>query len=188
EAARWPDSVHIAVNVSPKQAMSGSIANSVETALAESGLPPERLELEITETVFVSEGATAIAALRRIKALGVRIALDDFGTGYSSLAYVRRFPFDTLKIDRAFVRELCTREDTRAIVTRSGARARALAIETAAEGVEDQSQVHALREQGCDMIQGYFTARPLPAREVPGLLAAWPGRAAALGAGPGLPA
>lgn len=188
EAARWPDSVHIAVNVSPKQAMSGSIANSVETALAESGLPPERLELEITETVFVSEGATAIAALRRIKALGVRIALDDFGTGYSSLAYVRRFPFDTLKIDRAFVRELCTREDTRAIVNTIVALARALAIETVAEGVEDQSQVHALREQGCDMIQGYFTARPLPAREVPGLLAAWPGRAAALGAGPGLPA
>src|SRR5690606_19743126 len=111
-------------------------------ALAASGLPPRRLELEITETVFVSEGATAIAALRRIKALGVRIALDDFGTGYSSLAYVRRFPFDTLKIDRAFVREICTREDTRAIVNTIVALARALSIETVDEGVEDRNQVH----------------------------------------------
>src|SRR5690606_27248298 len=111
----------------------------------------------------------------RIKALAVRIALDDFGTGCSSLAYVRRFPFDTLKIDRAFVREICTREDTRAIVNTIVALARALSIETVAEGVEDRNQVHALREQGCDMVQGFFTSRPIPAQEIPGLLAGWPG-------------
>ncbi len=184
EAARWPDGVHIAVNVSPIQAMSGSIANSVDAALRASGLPPQRLELEITETVFVSEGATAIAALRRLKALGVRIALDDFGTGYSSLAYVRRFPFDTLKIDRGFVHELCTREDTRAIVNMIVGLARALSIETVAEGVENDNQVRALREQGCDMIQGFYTSRPVPARDVPGLLAGWPrGAIAMAGAG-----
>ncbi|MFA7667612.1 MAG: EAL domain-containing protein, partial [Burkholderiaceae bacterium] len=151
---------------------------------AATGLPPQRLELEITETVFVSEGATAIATLRRLKALGVRIALDDFGTGYSSLAYVRRFPFDTLKIDRAFVHELCSREDTRVIVNTIVSLARALSIETVAEGVEDASQVQALRAQGCDMIQGFYTARPMPAREIPALLADWPGRRmAAVGAG-----
>jgi len=184
EAARWPEQVHVAVNVSPMQAMSGSIAASVAAALAATGLPPQRLELEITETVFVSEGATAIATLRRLKALGVRIALDDFGTGYSSLAYVRRFPFDTLKIDRAFVQELSSREDTRVIVNTIVSLARALSIETVAEGVEDASQVQALRAQGCDMIQGFYTARPMPASEIPGLLADWPGRRmAAVGAG-----
>ncbi|MEB2317256.1 MAG: EAL domain-containing protein [Pseudomonadota bacterium] len=180
EAARWPEHVHVAVNVSPMQAMSGSIATSVDAVLAATGLPPQRLELEITETVFVSEGATAIATLRRLKALGVRIALDDFGTGYSSLAYVRRFPFDTLKIDRAFVHELCTRKDTHAIVNTIVSLARALSIETVAEGVEDASQIRTLREQGCDMIQGFYTSRPVPADGIAGLLADWPGRATAL--------
>jgi diguanylate cyclase (GGDEF)-like protein len=184
EAARWPEHVHVAVNVSPMQAMSGSIATSVDAVLAATGLPPQRLELEITETVFVSEGATAIATLRRLKALGVRIALDDFGTGYSSLAYVRRFPFDTLKIDRAFVHELCTRKDTHAIVNTIVSLARALSIETVAEGVEDASQIRTLREQGCDMIQGFYTSRPVPAEGIADLLAEWPGRAtAALGFG-----
>jgi predicted signal transduction protein with EAL and GGDEF domain len=184
EAVNWPEEIQVAVNVSPLQAMTGAVAGSVEAALEASGLAPQRLELEITETVFVSEGAIAIAVLRRLKALGVKVALDDFGIGYSSLAYLRRFPFDTLKIDRAFTRELVLREDTNAIVRTIVALARVLQIETVAEGVEEPDQLLVLREQGCDTIQGYYTSVPIPAHEVPALLAGWPDEAPAEALGP----
>jgi diguanylate cyclase (GGDEF)-like protein len=117
-AARWPDTLQVAVNISPVQVMAQNLPDAVQNALRLSGLPAHRLELEITESVFINENRGTVGRLHALRRLGVSIALDDFGTGYSSLAYLRRFPFDTLKIDRAFVRELLVSRDARAIVRR----------------------------------------------------------------------
>jgi diguanylate cyclase (GGDEF)-like protein/PAS domain S-box-containing protein len=152
----------ISVNVSPVQLMSAEFQRDVERALRESGLPPSRLEIEITESVFMDDATTALSHLHALKKLGVRIALDDFGTGYSAFQYLRRFPFDTLKIDRAFVRELMTHHDARAIVRTIVQLAGTLGMQTIAEGVEEPVQLEVLRHAGCQVIQGYLVARPLP--------------------------
>jgi diguanylate cyclase (GGDEF)-like protein/PAS domain S-box-containing protein len=173
EAARWPGDLAVSVNVSPVQIMSQDLLRVTQAALREAGLAPRRLELEITESIFMHEVSSSMAILRSLRDAGVRIALDDFGTGYSSLAYLRRFPFDTLKIDRSFVRELTVRTDLRAIVTMIIGMAHTLDMKTVAEGVEETAQARALEHYGCDRMQGYLVARPLPAGEIAAFLAAW---------------
>jgi EAL domain-containing protein (putative c-di-GMP-specific phosphodiesterase class I) len=139
-------------------------------ALAASGLAPERLEVEITESLFLDNDTHVLEVLHGLKKLGVRIALDDFGTGYSSLSYLRKFPFDKLKIDRSFIIELLERDDARAVVQAITALAAALDMETTAEGVEHPDQVAALREHGCTNVQGYYFSKPIPGEEVLALL------------------
>ena len=176
-ASDWPEAVHVSVNVSSVQAMSHDLCETIRKLLAELGMPARRLELEITESVFLNESHATIQSLRSLKALGLRIALDDFGTGYSSLAYLRRFPFDTLKIDRSFVRELMSRGDARAIVKTIIGLARTLNMNTVAEGVEEPQQMDVLGGFGCSAVQGHFVAHPMPARDVPAFLQAWALRA-----------
>ncbi len=174
QAATWPQGLGVSVNVSPVQAMSDALCGVVEAALAQSGLPAARLELEITESIFLNETQATMRVLQTLHALGLQIALDDFGTGYSSLAYLRRFPFDTLKIDRSFVMELMSRRDARAIVKTIVSLARTLNMQIVAEGVEDAEQMDVLHRYGCDAMQGYLAARPMPAAQVADFLRAWP--------------
>ncbi|MDE2297907.1 MAG: EAL domain-containing protein, partial [Burkholderiales bacterium] len=173
EAMRWPDALSVSVNVSPVQAMSHDLIEVAQAALHDSGLAANRLELEITESVFMNDSDATLAVLRALRESGIRIALDDFGTGYSSLAYLRRFPFDTLKIDRSFVRELMSRRDSQAIVKMIIGLAGTLRMKIVAEGVEEPAQAHMLERYGCDSMQGYLVARPMPADRVAGFLAEW---------------
>lgn len=173
QAARAMPGLVISVNVSPVQLMREHFLGDVQRALSHSGLPPHRLEVEITESIFVDDAPRALANLHGLKDLGVQIALDDFGTGYSSLAYLRRFPFDTLKIDRAFVRELLTHHDARAIVRTIVELADTLGMQTVAEGVEEPAQLEVLRRAGCSAMQGYLVARPLPLEQLLPLLRHW---------------
>ena len=159
----------MSVNVSPVQAMSQDLLPTVLAALHTSGLPPARVELEITESVFLNETQATMQVLRSLREAGLRVALDDFGTGYSSLAYLRRFPFDTLKIDRSFVRELMTRRDARAIVKMIVGLAQTLKMKTVAEGVEEPAQASVLARYGCHELQGHLVARAMPAADVPDL-------------------
>ncbi len=175
-AARWPEELQVAVNISPVQVMAQNLPDAVQNALRVSGLAAHRLELEITESVFINETRGTVGRLHALRRLGVAIALDDFGTGYSSLAYLRRFPFDTLKIDRAFVRELLVSRDARAIVRNILALAKALRMSTVAEGVEEPAQVKVLEAEGCDIVQGYYVAKPLPADQVLHFALTWTGR------------
>ncbi|HLW89890.1 MAG TPA: EAL domain-containing protein, partial [Roseiarcus sp.] len=163
-AAKWPDPIGVAVNLSPVQFRKNrNLVAQVESALAASGLKPDRLELEITESVLVTDDEAALAILRQLKALGVKVALDDFGTGYSSLSYQRRFPFDKIKIDRSFVRESTENADGLAIVKAVIGLGRSLGLATTAEGVETESQLDIVREQGCTEVQGFLFSVPLPA-------------------------
>lgn len=165
EAASWPDHIKVSVNLSPVQFRGDTLVATVEQALRHAGLPAERLELEITETVLLQDNAAVLATLHRLRALGLHTALDDFGTGYSSLSYLRSFPFDKLKIDQSFVREMLTRPDCRIIVNSVADLARRLGIATTAEGVETAEQLALVREAGCTLVQGYFfdAARPASA-------------------------
>ena len=172
-ASDWPEAVYVSVNVSSVQAMSSDLCETIRKILEPLGMPARRLELEITESVFLNESHATIQSLRALKGLGLRIALDDFGTGYSSLAYLRRFPFDTLKIDRSFVRELMSRGDARAIVKTIVGLAGTLNMNTVAEGVEEPQQIDVLGGFGCGAIQGHFVAHPMAASEAPAFMAAW---------------
>ena len=167
----------ISVNVSPVQLMQPGFQAEVERALRQSGLPASRLEIEITESVFLEDATAALTNLHALKALGVRIALDDFGTGYSAFQYLRRFPFDTLKIDRAFVRELMTHHDARAIVRTIVQLASTLGMQTIAEGVEEPVELEVLNQAGCRMIQGFLVARPMPMVRLLPFLNGWSSRA-----------
>jgi diguanylate cyclase (GGDEF)-like protein len=171
EASRWPDNVRIAVNVSAVQFNRGGLHETILLALADSGLPPARLELEITESIFLEGGEATLRLLHSMRALGVRIALDDFGTGYSSLSYLQSFPFDKLKIDRSFIQNLLTRQGASAIVRAITELAHALGIETTAEGVEETAQLMELRAHGCSSVQGYLFAEPMTAEDVRRLFA-----------------
>lgn len=151
-----------AVNVSPAQLQNEHFLQQLREALDDSGMDPARLELEITESVFMEDAEQALRQLRAIRQTGVRLALDDFGTGYSSLSYLRSFPFDTLKIDRSFVTEMLSREESRAIVRMIAELATTLGMRTVAEGVETVEQMQAVRAAGCDEVQGYLVSRPLP--------------------------
>jgi predicted signal transduction protein with EAL and GGDEF domain len=178
QAATWPAEMSVSVNVSPVQAMSHDLCGTALAALQASGLAPQRLEMEITESIFLNEAQTTLQVLRSLHGAGMRVALDDFGTGYSSLAYLRRFPFDTLKIDRSFVRELLPRRDARAIVKMIVGLARTLRMKLVAEGVEEAAQAELLQEFGCDALQGFLVTRALRADEVPAFLASWAARPA----------
>jgi diguanylate cyclase (GGDEF)-like protein len=163
EAASWPQPLAVAVNLSPAQfRQPGAIVAEVRAALADSGLAPARLELEITESLLMSHTEQVLATLRELHALGVRIAMDDFGTGYSSLAYLWRFPFDKLKIDRAFTQGLGADGKVDVIVRSIVTLAHSLGIRVNAEGVETAEQHVALRRHGCDELQGYLLGRPQP--------------------------
>ncbi|HEY6258520.1 MAG TPA: EAL domain-containing protein [Xanthobacteraceae bacterium] len=170
EAATWTQALTVAVNVSAVQIHNANFAHVVHEILFETGLNPARLELEVTETALVRDLNRALATLRRIKVLGVRIAMDDFGTGYSSLSNLRAFPFDKIKIDRSFVSELGKENDCVAIiraVTRLGS---SLGMTTTAEGVETEQQLEILRAEGCVQVQGYLFSRPKPLKEIPTML------------------
>lgn len=170
DAANWPGDVRVAVNLSPLQFRSPSLTHTVISALADSGLSAFRLELEITESVLLTDSETALATLHHIRGLGVRIAMDDFGTGYSSLSYLRLFPFDKIKIDQSFIRELGESKDCAAIVKAVVDLGSSLGITTTAEGVETTDQLDRVREHGCTEIQGYFFGKPLPLSHVEKLL------------------
>ena len=168
-AAHWPPEMRMAVNVSAAQIKSGGFARGVISALAFSGLPANRLELEITETVMMDESDAVLKTLSQLRGLGVRIALDDFGTGYSSLGYLRRFPVDKIKIDRSFIRDL-DRRDTAAIVRTVIGLGAELGITVTAEGVETEAQLDMLRKAGCGEAQGYLIGVPAKAADMSRLL------------------
>jgi len=165
-AASWPEHVRVAVNVSAVQFHRGALNESILRALADSGLAPNRLEVEITESIFLEGGETTLRLLHALRSLGVRIALDDFGTGYSSLSYLQSFPFDKLKIDRSFIQNLLTREGAIAIVHAITELANTLGMETTAEGVEETAQLMELRAHGCSSVQGYLFAESMAAGDV----------------------
>jgi diguanylate cyclase (GGDEF)-like protein/PAS domain S-box-containing protein len=162
EAASWSLPLQIAVNLSPAQFMHGDLVSLVHSILLETGLTPGRLELEITEGVLIEDFDRGLALLRRLKALGVRISMDDFGSGYSSLSYLQAFPFDKIKIDRAFVMNLGRNPQSAAIVRAVIGLGHGLEMSIVAEGVETQEQLSFLADQGCDAVQGYFLGRPAP--------------------------
>ncbi|HEX8839570.1 MAG TPA: EAL domain-containing protein [Sphingomicrobium sp.] len=166
QASRWPEHVRVAVNVSAVQFHRGALNETILRALADSGLSPNRFEVEITESIFLEGGESTLRLLHSLRSLGVRIALDDFGTGYSSLSYLQSFPFDKLKIDRSFIQNLLTRDGASAIVHAITELANALGIETTAEGVEETAQLMELRAHGCSSVQGYLFSEPMSAADV----------------------
>lgn len=162
EAATWNASVRVAVNISPAQVVLTDFAGLVEQVLLQTGLPPWRLELEVTESLFIRDSDSALRTLRRLRDAGILITLDDFGTGYSSLSTLRSFPFDHLKIDRQFVRGMNRNSDDAAIVESILAMAHAMNLKVVAEGVEGMDQLAQLRALRCDYVQGYLLGRPSP--------------------------
>ena len=172
DAASWPDEIKVAVNLSPVQFRQRELVAMVVSALAVSGLSPDRLELEITESVLLADSEANLAVLHQLRGLGVRIAMDDFGTGYSSLSYLRTFSFDKIKIDQSFVRELGTSRHCAAIVRAVIRLGIDLGITTVAEGVETTEQRDHLQREGCDEMQGYLFSRPLPLSDLKQMLAA----------------
>ena len=164
----------VSVNVSPMQLRDEGFVDLVRHALQDSGMDASRLELEITESVFIDDADGALRRLHMLRDLGVRVALDDFGTGYSSLSYLRRFPFDTLKIDRSFIHEILLREDARAIVQMIANLASTLNVHTVCEGVETREQLQAITEAGCDQVQGYLISEPRPLAQVQQFRRDWP--------------
>jgi diguanylate cyclase (GGDEF)-like protein len=179
-AARWPKHLTIAVNVSPPQFKSRNLVPTVMNALASSGLPATRLELEITEMVLVQDNDAAFAILHQLHDLGIRIAMDDFGNGYSSIGYLRSFPFDKIKIDQSFIRDLTGRLDSVAIVRAVVGLSSSLGITTMAEGVETKEQLDSVTAEGCDEVQGYLFNWPKTAAEVEKFLAEQTSRAEAV--------
>ncbi len=163
QATTWPGGLTLAVNLSPAQFKGRSIVEAVMQALVQSGLPAKRLELEITESLLLHDNEATLGLLHEFKMLGIQIAMDDFGTGYSSLSYLRSFPFDKIKIDQSFVREMSTRSDCVKIVRSISALGASLGMETTAEGVETVEQLQQLQAAGCDQVQGYLLGRPKPA-------------------------
>ena len=179
DAMRFPGRQRVAVNVSPLQFRRPGLVEAVADALDRSGLPPERLELEVTESVLLDDSAVTRETLHRLRALGLRIAMDDFGTGYSSLSTLRSFPFDKIKIDQSFVRDLAASTEARTIVSAITGLGRALGMRTTAEGVETEAQLAALAAEGCAEAQGYLFSKPRPADELPALLRSLAARAGA---------
>lgn len=169
EAASWPSSMHVAVNLSPVQFRSKALLRQVRKALALSGLRPDRLELEITESILLDRNEQTLETLRALKRFGIQIAMDDFGTGYSSLGSLRSFPFDRIKIDRSFIRDIPARRDAIAIVELVIGVAASLGMQTTAEGIETEEQYETLKRLGCGHMQGYLISRPVPARALPHL-------------------
>lgn len=174
EAARGLPSLNVAVNVSPLQLMDPGFVDSVERILRRAGVAPQLLHLEVTESLMLEDAQAALRRLHALRELGVQVALDDFGTGFSSLAYLRAFPFHTLKIDRSFVRSLTEHADARAIVNTIVQMAGVLGMRTVAEGVESERELAVVRAIRCDEVQGYLVARPMPLRKLRDWLAGRP--------------
>jgi EAL domain-containing protein (putative c-di-GMP-specific phosphodiesterase class I) len=154
--------MRVAVNISARQFKSEALLGSVLKALKQSQLDPQYLELELTESMFIENAELAINTMVALKAIGVRLAIDDFGSGYSSLSYLKRFPIDFLKIDRSFIKDLCSSEKDAAITASISALARSLGVGLVAEGVENEAQVQFLQDKGCDELQGFLFSKPLP--------------------------
>jgi diguanylate cyclase (GGDEF)-like protein/PAS domain S-box-containing protein len=171
EAVNWQRPLRVAVNLSPVQFRQRNLPEEVRATLSATGLPPARLELEVTEGVLIDNPERAMTILSSLKGQGIRISLDDFGTGYSSLSYLQRFPFDTLKIDRQFISGLGQETQATAIVQVVGMLGRSLNLSVTAEGVETEAQLAMLRAQNCDYIQGYLISRPLPCDQARRLIA-----------------
>jgi diguanylate cyclase (GGDEF)-like protein len=168
-AAKWPAPIQVSVNLSPVQFKNRGLVEQVQLALADAGLLPSRLDLEITESVLLLDNKLTIATLHELRALGVKLSMDDFGTGYSSLSYLRSFPFDKIKIDRSFVRDSSESGDAKAIVKAVIGLGQSLGMVTTAEGVETEAQLDLIRKHGCTEAQGYLFSKPMPAHAV----AAW---------------
>ncbi|MBO4227629.1 bifunctional diguanylate cyclase/phosphodiesterase [Bradyrhizobium neotropicale] len=177
DAAHWPDDVRVAVNLSPLQFRTGNLLSQVTEALKHSGLPARRLELEITETLLLEKSSQVLATLHALRALGVRISMDDFGTGYSSLSYLRSFPFDKIKIDQSFVRDLGANRDAQAIVRSIISLGKGLGVTITAEGVETEAELSCLRAEGCHEGQGFLFSRARPNADIVSLLQAQRGGA-----------
>jgi len=171
EATGWPDDITVAVNASPLQVESGDFAASVTRALRRSGLPPQRLEVEITENLLLRDNGTVLSTFAALRAMGVRLVLDDFGTGYASLSQLARFHFDKIKIDRSFIAASEAAPEHEAIVRAIAALGISLGVPTTAEGVETIQQLDRVRENGCTSVQGYYYSKPVPALAVPDLIA-----------------
>jgi len=171
QATQWPEHIRVAVNLSPVQFSPGDLVETVASALAESGLAPRRLELEITETVLLASSDVNVATLHRLRGLGVTIAMDDFGVGYSSLSYLHCFAFDRLKLDRSFVANMLDRREARFIVRAVIGLCRDLHIPTTVEGVETQEQLSVLRREQATHGQGYLFGKPMPATQIEAFLA-----------------
>jgi diguanylate cyclase (GGDEF)-like protein len=165
-AARWPEDIHVAVNISAAQFRSPGLMQVIVGALATSGLQPTRLEIEITETVLLHNREATLAVLHQLRELGIRIAMDDFGTGYSSLTYLQCFPFDKIKIDRSFVKDITENTGSLNIVRAVAALARDMGLTATAEGVETSEQLERVTSEGCTEMQGFLFSRPLPAHEI----------------------
>jgi len=165
-AAEWPEHLHVAVNISASQFRSAGLMQVIVSALAASRLKPTRLEIEITETVLLQDKETTLAILHQLRALGVRIAMDDFGTGYSSLTYLQSFPFDKIKIDRSFVKDITENAGSLNIVRAVAALANGMGMTATAEGVETPEQLDRITAEGCTEMQGYLFSRPLPAADI----------------------
>jgi diguanylate cyclase (GGDEF)-like protein len=170
EAAGWPGQLKVAVNLSPVQFKSGTVVLDVIAALGASGLPAHRLELEITEAVLLQDTEETLSILNQLRDLGAHISMDDFGTGYSSLGYLRKFPFNKIKIDQSFIRDLSEKPDSIAIIRAVAGLGDTLGIATTAEGVETAEQLEQVRAEGCTEVQGYLFSKPKPARELGALL------------------
>jgi diguanylate cyclase (GGDEF)-like protein len=170
-AAKWPQAIGVAVNLSAMQFKGRNLVQLILNALASSGLPASRLELEITESVLLQDETHVLGLLHQLRDIGVRISMDDFGTGYSSLAYLRNFPFDKIKIDRSFVRDMLVRKDCQAIVRAVVGLARSLGITTIIEGIETKEQLAGAKADGCDEGQGYLFAKPMPEPKLAAFLA-----------------
>ncbi len=170
EAAKWPDDIKVAVNLSPVQFRNRNLVSIVTSAVANSGIAASRLELEITETIMLQNSDATLAVLRMLKSLGVRISMDDFGTGYSSLSYLRSFPFDKIKIDQCFVRDLDKGGEAIAIIHAVSGLGKSFGMMTTVEGIETKDQLERVRSEGCTEVQGYLFGKPQPASEVPRLL------------------
>jgi predicted signal transduction protein with EAL and GGDEF domain len=165
-AARWPEHLRVAVNISAVQFRNPGLMQVIVGALAASGLDPTRLEIEITETVLLHNKDATLAVLHQLRALGVRIAMDDFGTGYSSLTYLQCFPFDKIKIDRSFVKDITENSGSLNIVRAVAALARGMGMMATAEGVETREQLDQITSEGCTEMQGFLFSQPIPAREI----------------------
>jgi diguanylate cyclase (GGDEF)-like protein len=165
-AARWPEDIHVAVNISAVQFRNSGLMQVIVGALAASGLHPTRLEIEITETVLLTNKEATLTVLHQLRALGIRIALDDFGTGYSSLTYLQCFPFDKIKIDRSFVKDITENTGSLNIVRAVAALANGMGMTATAEGVETREQLDTIKSEGCTEMQGFLFSRPLPAHEI----------------------
>jgi EAL domain-containing protein (putative c-di-GMP-specific phosphodiesterase class I) len=173
QAVQWPNNLKVAVNLSPVQFSLPNLAEVVVRVLAETGLEPHCLVLEITERLFISDTEKTLSVLHRLKSIGVGIAMDDFGTGYSSLSSLRSFPFDKIKIDRTFVVDLGENSQNSVIVQAVIIIARALGMTTVAEGVETAAQQRLLAALGCDEVQGYLFSNAISSDRIPQLLASW---------------